>query len=182
MKLTKCLKALAEQSYPPWEIVVVHRPDDIETIKVLDQFQMLSLIRCAIDIPGVIHAENLAISHATGEILSFIDDDGYAPRNWCESIRLRFENNPDVVALGGPDNILGDEAYRRKVNVFGHITWYGKLIGNHHHRGQGIHNVCVLKGVNMSVRKECMPFLDPNLVAARRSAHCLQLGFDLYLL
>jgi hypothetical protein len=45
----------------------------------------------------------------------------------------------------------------------GKLTWYGKVIGNHHHTTQGIQTVDVLKGVNMSFRKDYLKPLDTNL-------------------
>lgn len=181
-KLTRCLEALTKQSVMPDEVVVVHRNTDNDTIEVLEKFTpSLPLLIRSIDLPGVIHAENLAINSASGDLLCFIDDDAYAPIDWIEKIKIHFNKNPQLIALGGPDNIIGDEQYRKTVNTFGKLAWYGKLIGNHHHTGAGVHRVQVLKGVNMIVKKDSMPLLDPLLSSEKYKGNGCHWELDVFL-
>lgn len=181
-KLRKCLDALILQTLKPYEVVVIFRAEDYETKELLQTYtDKLPLNFFTIDLPGVIHAENLAIQKSSGDLLSFIDDDGYAPLDWCEKILKSFEADPSLIALGGPDNIVGDEVYRKDVSLFGYITWYGKLIGNHHHRGVGIHKVQVLKGVNMTIKKSVMPILDTQLSSERFKGNGCHWELDVFL-
>lgn len=181
-KLGKCLNALSLQSRKPFEVIVIFRKEDQKTQDLLKLYHDKLPLKCfEIDLPGVIHAENLAIKNAKGELLSFIDDDGYAPVNWCERILDSFQADPSLIALGGPDNIIGDELYREDKHFFGYITWYGKLIGNHHHRGTGIHRVQVLKGVNMTIKKEVMPLLDTKLSSERFKGNGCHWELDVFL-
>ncbi len=46
---------------------------------------------------------NLAAARARGEILAFIDDDAFASPDWLSRGAKMFDENPDLVALGGPD-------------------------------------------------------------------------------
>jgi GT2 family glycosyltransferase len=49
--------------------------------------------------PG--HKRDLALPHARGDILAFIDDDSYPGRHWLKNAVHYFEN-PKVAAIGGP--------------------------------------------------------------------------------
>lgn len=181
-KLKKCLDAMSGQLQMPDEIILVHRKDDHETITLLGSYKnKVPLVPLTVDQPGVIHAENTAIQFASGDLLCFIDDDGYAPPDWCFRIKRTFQENENIIALGGPDNIIGDEHFRKHKTIFGKITWYGQLIGNHHHRGTGIHTVQVLKGVNMAIRRDIMPLLDPNLNSERYQGNGCHWELDVFL-
>jgi glycosyltransferase involved in cell wall biosynthesis len=46
---------------------------------------------------------NRAVSEARGEILAFIDDDAVADSGWLATACQYLDQNPEVMALGGPD-------------------------------------------------------------------------------
>lgn len=50
---------------------------------------------------GPAEKRDLALEHATGEILAFLDDDAYPERGWLDSALKGFED-PEVAAVGGP--------------------------------------------------------------------------------
>ncbi|GAA5029012.1 hypothetical protein GCM10011506_16970 [Marivirga lumbricoides] len=50
---------------------------------------------------GHTYARNRGISEASGEILTFIDDDAFVGDNFIENIQNYFDTNPEVQALGG---------------------------------------------------------------------------------
>ncbi len=117
---------------------------------------------------GVVHAENAAIARVLKtdfDIISFMDDDAIALPSWINLIKAQFNNNPTMAGLGGPDFIFEQPWTYHDIFVktVGKVTWFGKVIGNHHHRSQGLREVDVLKGVNMSIRKKYLTLLDTNL-------------------
>ncbi|MBE9528641.1 MAG: glycosyltransferase, partial [Proteobacteria bacterium] len=50
---------------------------------------------------GPAEKRDLALEHATGEILAFLDDDAYPERGWLVSALKGFDD-PEVAAVGGP--------------------------------------------------------------------------------
>ena len=118
---------------------------------------------------GVIAAENTGLNTITNEIIAFIDDDGYAPPHWLSSIEKFFIDHPYAAAVGGPDIIMSEPwTYSDfPTKDIGLITWYGKVIGNHHRKALGqLRTVDVLKGVNMAFKRNFVDFIDENLAGA----------------
>jgi cellulose synthase/poly-beta-1,6-N-acetylglucosamine synthase-like glycosyltransferase len=67
---------------------------------------------------------DLALGHATGDILAFLDDDTYPAPDWLSSAVSYFEN-PTVAAVGGPAvTPASDSALQR---ASGHV--YASLLG-----------------------------------------------------
>ncbi|PIP94927.1 MAG: hypothetical protein COW00_14215 [Bdellovibrio sp. CG12_big_fil_rev_8_21_14_0_65_39_13] len=166
-KCSKAIESILNQEVLPDQVIVVCRDIDIESQKLIQSFQSRGPIELVIiDTPGVIAAENKAISLATGDIICFLDDDAIAPPHWLKSIKQHFENSPQITAIGGPDFILhhhlnrDGNTYRQTVDQVGRVTWFGKIIGNHHQLTKDLIEVDILKGVNMAFRKEFVRPLD----------------------
>lgn len=153
--LTRCLVALSRQTRISDEIIVVARTDDHETWGVIHDFTMdLPLKGAAVQEPGVIQAENLGISLASGDIIAFTDDDAEPCVDWLERIvRIFSQANQRLVAVGGRDTIYCDELPDDRCKpVVGKLTWFGRLQGNHEFGCGPARDVDVLKGVNMAFR------------------------------
>jgi len=185
-KLKRCLTHLTKQQRPPNKVVVVHRPDDSETIDVLKEFESrLPLQKVRVTKPGVIHAENSGLKSIDQDIICFLDDDAYCPPHWLKIIEQKLADKT-IIGVGGPDIIIQDleNNYRKKVQKVGQISWFGKLIGNHHHEVDQDHIVDILKGVNMSFKREYVPMLDQELQSDIREGNgshweldiCLQMS------
>lgn len=165
-KFTNVLIAIRDQLYKPYKVLVVVNVEDDLSLQVAQSFQeSLPLQILKARKSGVIHAENLAISHFDGDAACFIDDDAIPPRDWLEQINRHFQENPDWAAIGGADLILKDLSwnYRKHVDTVGKVCWYGKVIGNHHHQATKKMKVDSLKGVNMAVRAPFLSLLDEAL-------------------
>jgi glycosyltransferase involved in cell wall biosynthesis len=166
-KLKLALASLAKQSVPADQIISVVRDVDPEGQTVIDEFVISSGVeKIVVTEPGVIHAENSALKVAKGDIIAFLDDDAEAPENWVEGLKKHFEDE-SISGVGGPDIITGhyDPNYRKVVAQIGLLTWYGKIIGNHHHTCENILEVEVLKGVNMAFRRQNICLLDEELAS-----------------
>lgn len=97
----KCLDHLLAQSYPDFEIIVVDNGSSDGSLALLEPYLQsgrLSVIanRHNLGVPG---GRNLGLRHAQGEIIAFIDNDGYADRNWLKEGVGTFEADPRIGAV-----------------------------------------------------------------------------------
>lgn len=168
LKLKLCLEHLEQQETKAFEILIILRKEDVEGLAVASSFaaRIPEMKILFTEMPGVINAENIGLSSATGEIVAFIDDDGYAPKDWLTRIANFYRSYPHAGGYGGSDIIKSEPwtYHDFPVTRVGEITWYGKVIGNHHRKALGsLREVDVLKGVNMSFQRKYLPFLDTKL-------------------
>ncbi len=160
--LERCLEALKLQSLPPDEVVVVVRDTDEETHRFLGGFDAGFLPLKIVDViePGQVAALNAGLAAATGDIISITDDDAAPHGHWLERIHHHFLINDQLGGVGGRDWIYMDNKlvnandYPGGSNPIGQLSWFGRVTGNHH-LGEGSPKyVKILKGANMSYRKE----------------------------
>ncbi len=167
-KLCICLEHIANQIQKPEQVIVVVRKEDNEGIEVANSFlnKINNLEIVYAHKPGVVFAENTGLEKVNTDLVSFIDDDGYAPDDWLVKIHKFFNENPDAFALGGSDIIKSEpwSYHDFEVSTVGKITYYGKVVGNHHRKALGgCREVDVLKGVNMTFKTRGLPRLDMKL-------------------
>ena len=157
--LERCLTALQQQTRPADEVLVTVRDIDVETWAFLETFnsELLPLKVLTIAVPGVVAAMNLGFESATGDIISVTDDDAAPHADWLERIEAHFLADEQVGGVGGRDYVYhGDRLEEGTKAIVGKVSWFGRVIGNHH-IGTGIaREVDVLKGVNMSFRREAL--------------------------
>jgi GT2 family glycosyltransferase len=162
-----CLEGLRSQSRPADEVLVVVQGFDEPSASFVDKlastWRELRYVRVAQ--PGVVAALNCALAATDGAIVAFVDDDAVPTADWLERIVETFESDDRVAAVGGRDVIFMDgrlvdpgrrrglAALRREPAV-GRIQWFGRVLGNHHVGVGGARDVDVLKGANMSLRRE----------------------------
>jgi glycosyltransferase involved in cell wall biosynthesis len=160
--LERCLTALAVQSRPPDEILVVLRETDLQTQQIVATFQerIRSLIAVPVGEPGLIQAMNCGLENSKGEFIVFTDDDAEPEADWLERIERSFDDE-GIGAVGGRDWLqLPDEPALfapAEVDKVGVLSWYGKQYGNHHCPLRGhARTVMFLKGVNMAYRTRAL--------------------------
>ncbi len=183
--LARCLAALDAQERRPDEVIVVARHDDYATLDWLrtreanrpDPRRCVVLVRK----PGVVAAYNLGIESASGDVLCFTEDDAAAHPDWIARIARAFECVPELGGLGGRD-LLHERngiAPAQKAHV-GLVSWYGRVIGNHHLGCGEARAVQLLQGVNMAFRREAIGALrfDRRLRGTGAEAHC-EMAFSL---
>lgn len=100
-----CLKSQEEVSPSDFEIVVVNNncTDNTESIclKFQEDNPHLNFQYVKESNPGLSHARNKGIESAKGSIIAFIDDDGFACKDYVKSIKEGIEKFPEYNAYGG---------------------------------------------------------------------------------
>lgn len=159
--LARCLEALSVQTVPPARIVVAVREGDDPTQVVVRCFQreLDHLEAASVEVPGVAAAIQAAAARCTEEVVAHTDDDAVPRRDWIERMLALYSD--DVGAVGGRDVIhdttapqSGFEDAAQLKRTVGQITWFGRVIGNHHLGAGPVRDVHILKGANMSMRRE----------------------------
>jgi cellulose synthase/poly-beta-1,6-N-acetylglucosamine synthase-like glycosyltransferase len=110
-------------------------------------------------------AVNAGLTASRSDVVAFIDDDAEARPDWVELLETTFAD-PKVGAVGGRDELHLDGVLipsRPKAHV-GRISWYGRVIGNHHLGDGPRREVDVLKGCNMAVRRRLVNGVSPALL------------------
>jgi GT2 family glycosyltransferase len=169
--LRATLQSLLRQSQPPLEIIVAMWSVDPPSHAVVEEIRSAlapaatPLVR-GVQVPEnrVASKENAGIQAAAGDILCFIDDDAVAPPDWLERLAAHYAD-PAVAGVGGRDIIrTWDTTGEEAVASVGRVSWFGRVIGNHHKPSRGVRQVAFLKGCNMSYRREAVRLIDPLLV------------------
>lgn len=169
-KLRKCLDSLLAGTRLPEQIVVVLRESDEASHQAVrdwsaEEEARESLLEVAEVVrPGPMAAANSGLRLATGEIVCLVDDDCVVTEEWLERILAHYAD-PGVVGVGGRDIVHhGDQIEADPQPVVGRLSWYGRIIGNHHQPGfDEPREVDHLKGANMSFRRIVVPPYDLNL-------------------
>ncbi|WP_176444972.1 glycosyltransferase family 2 protein [Paenibacillus herberti] len=156
--LIQCLKGLDQQKIPPLEVIVVYRSSDEITENAVKKWMEspAPYVKKAtvVSMPGMLAAMKAGSCAAEGEVIAFTDDDAVPRPEWIERLAVCYQN-PLVGGAGGRDIQPGIKSSGPDTQV-GILTWYGKLIGNHHIGSGAARNVDVLKGVNMSFRSDLL--------------------------
>lgn len=174
--LLACLDATLAGSRVPEQIVVALRDTDEESHRELSKWREQAgkdatrIELAEVTEPGQAAATNAALALARGDIVCFIDDDCQPTVEWLARIITHYED-ASVVGVGGRDIVHhGEVISARPVGPVGRLTWYGRVIGNHHQPvGDEPREVQHLKGANMSFRRNVVPSFDRNLLGAHLS-------------
>lgn len=103
--LTRVLEQLTRVRQTPgeWEVLVVNNKSTDDTERVLDAFAgRLPLRRAFEPSPGLSHARNTAVSHATGDYIVWTDDDALIDVGWLAAYDRAAARHPEAAVFGGP--------------------------------------------------------------------------------
>ena len=157
--LNRCLTGFKKQIRPADEILVIVRDTDSSTWEFLKSFdpESLPLKILTVKVAGVVAAMNVGLDAATGDIVSFIDDDAVPHLDWLAKIETHFLVDERLAGVGGRDRMYqGNQLVEGQEPVVGKLRWFGRMIP-HHHLGVGTaREVDILKGVNMSFRGQAI--------------------------
>ena len=103
-RLDRCLAALAEVTYAPFEVLVVdNAPSTRETLAVVRQRSGVDArVRYVRELrPGLSCARNRGLGEALGELVAFTDDDVVVDPGWLDGVVRGFARSPSVACVTG---------------------------------------------------------------------------------
>ena len=152
--LVRCLSAIAKQTRPAEQVIVVVRATDLETFDVLGKWEAkLPLEIVEVTVPGQVFALNAGLALCRGDVVAITDDDAAPRPDWLARIAAHFAKDDKLGGLGGRDWVHhGGEVQTGDKGVVGRVLWYGRVVGNHHLGIGGAREVDILKGANCAFR------------------------------
>ena len=152
--LERCLDALSRQQHPLDELLVVVRPTDEASLRVLDaRAQPLRIV--TVESRGVVAALNAGIDASSGDIVALTDDDAEPHPDWLARLAVTYARDPRIGAVGGRDLVYVDgRLLSGAESTVGTMGPWGRITGNHHVGFGPARDVAVLKGANLSMRGE----------------------------
>ncbi len=174
--LKKCISSALQQSYLPKEIIII---DDAskDTLNVSDFFKneflalkyKLSKLVNSVDIilvknrenSGVVSSRNTGIRVARGDVVAFLDDDGFAHKDWLKKIVQNYKEG--IVGVGGPvvELVMNMKTPKKPVKRLAYVR-KGKIVTNYRIKNLSEASylprkyVPFLQGGNMSFRKDAL--------------------------
>lgn len=94
--LVRCLKGLAQQDHPQFEIIVVADPDGVKATQTIG----LPIKTVAFDQANISAARNAGLAIAAAPVVVFIDDDAVGEPTWLSRLTAPFID-PQVIAATG---------------------------------------------------------------------------------
>lgn len=120
----RLLEALAVQTVPADEVLVVDASDDEQTAAVVDE---------ADGVPGLVHhavgpagrgltkQRNVGIERSSGDLVAFLDDDTVPDPAYVAELHACFDRHPDAAGVGGT---IDEGGWRRAVAPEVPSGWY----------------------------------------------------------
>lgn len=100
-RLGRCLRAIAEQTVPPDEVIVVDNNSTDHSVEIAASFPFVRIIQ--VERQGIVYARNAGFDAARSDIIGRIDADTILPRNWVARIEhfYQSERNQGTALSGG---------------------------------------------------------------------------------
>jgi len=161
----RCLDQLLEQNYDHFEIIVVDDGSRDTTVAVAEDrlsSGKLTIVCSPLNL-GCPHARNLGLRHARGEVIAFVDADGFATPSWLRNIVATFATD---ATIGGVASTVFLEANPLVLNGAGGIVnrqgWAADLSMNEPYgRAEIQYEVLYPMGCGMAVRRSAVERIGP---------------------
>ena len=151
-EVEKCYRHLMRQTILPHEIILVDNSTDERTRTLIATFPDIKYVLVQGPLGYQPSLRNVGIKESSGDVIAFLDDDGYAEPGWVEELRKCYDD-PSVGAVGG--RIVQGDPIASKESV-GRFRLFGGVEGNWNYTGNDIFPVAHLQGTNMSFRKSVL--------------------------
>lgn len=125
--LDRCLAALARQTVPPDEIVVVDNASRDLTAAVAARPGIRRLIQ---DEPGIPATASAGYDAATCAVITRLDADSEPPDDWIERVGDAFAEDPELAALTGPGDFPDLRGVRKRIADVVYMEAYFVLMGD----------------------------------------------------
>lgn len=138
-ELNRAVGSVLSQSYENWELVIVNDgAEDLELGTLADDPRVVVIESGE---AGVGAARNRGLDHATGDVVTFLDDDNVMDPHWAKSIVLALENQPDADVLVGAQMVSPDPGHPEapKVRFPARFDWVELTEANYVDMGQLAH-------------------------------------------
>ena len=151
----ECVRAnltrLLAQSEPPEQTIVVDASPDDRTGQVAAEFAGVVYLRNPGGRGNTPNSRNLALKHAEGDILAFLDDDAFVHDGWAENLRRSY-TDPSLGGVAGRalNGQPGEE--NTGLDAIGKFLPDGRLTGNFAADPGRVVEVDHMIGCNMSMR------------------------------
>jgi len=99
--LPRAIASVNCQTYPNWELLIVDDGSVDDTPALLAGISDKRLRTFRAEGAGVCAARNVALAHARGELIAYLDDDNIMHPAWLKAVVWAFEQRPEVEVLYG---------------------------------------------------------------------------------
>ena len=156
--LDRCLAGLRRQERPADEVLVVMQGDDSESARIVEKhadWKALKSVLCTRG--GAVNQYNAGLDASRGELVAITDDDAIPRTEWLMRIEQHFLADSGLGGVGGRDYVQENGTMvQGAARVIGTVQWFGRIVGNHHVGTRLNRSVDILKGVNMSFRRDAV--------------------------
>ncbi len=104
--LCRMLESVFEQTLLPYEIIIVDQSNNDETLKVVEHFNTcakeLGIVFSYLYLsdPGLTRARNIGLEAATGNFVTFLDDDVILDKKYMEEVSKTIDKHGAIVVQG----------------------------------------------------------------------------------
>jgi glycosyltransferase involved in cell wall biosynthesis len=148
ISVKECLHALLLNTYQNFEAIVIDQSSGEETRKAVLSFRSTKIKYVHIKEKGRSRALNCGISHSTGEIIAFLDDDCIVSLNWLQEMNSSYRKNPDISAVFG--NVYPYQERKHQNKICPSIFSIQNLTIT---KNPVLHFLSIGMGNNMSIRR-----------------------------
>ncbi|MET4134888.1 glycosyltransferase family A protein [Pseudarthrobacter sp. PvP090] len=124
--LAGCLAALARQTRPADEIVVI---DNASTDNTAEVCAAARARRIAVELPGIAASTAYGFDEARCDLIARLDTDSIPPADWLERVEAILEKAGPLSAVSGPGDFYGATRFARWVGTSVYIPGYFWAIG-----------------------------------------------------
>jgi cellulose synthase/poly-beta-1,6-N-acetylglucosamine synthase-like glycosyltransferase len=116
--LEECVGKCCELDYPDYEIIILPDSDIGAVLNNAISGSPTRIVPVKVIPTGAVSPakkRDLALAHARGEILAFLDDDAYPNKDWLKNALKNFTDS-EVVAVGGPAVTPENDSLRQRAS------------------------------------------------------------------
>ena len=128
--LVACVRSVARQTRRPTELIVVDdgklSAGDLRTLASICESAGIPFVYLHKGEPGLPKSRNLAVRHARGEIVQFLDDDVTVAPEFCREILRLFAADADGALVGTEGTLIEPAGRRAGDRVF---DWVYRVAG-----------------------------------------------------